>query len=148
MGGTTHFTDFADTCAHQHAAVGDEHDVVVAMHQGGSHDFAVALGLLDGDHALGAASVAGVFIDRCAFAVAVFSGGQHTGAGHVRSCAAVGQGGHVLRGHQHGNHALAIFNHHPTHTTGAATQGTHIVFVKAHCFATVREQHHIVLAVS
>ena len=117
------------------------------MHQGGGHDTAIAFGLLDGDHALGAAAMAGVFVDRCAFAVAVFGGGENAGAGHVGAGRAIGQGRKILRGHQHGDHALAVFNHHAAHTTGAATQRAHIVFVKAHGFAAIREQHHIVLAV-
>ena len=91
--------------------------------------------------------MAGVFVDRCALAVTIFGGGQHTGTGHVGAGRAVGEGRHILRGHQHGDHALAVFDHHAAHTTGTAAQGTHIVFVKAHGFAAVAEQHHIVFAV-
>ena len=103
------------------------------MDQGGGHHFAVALGLLDGDHAFGATAVAGVFGDRGAFAVAVFGGREDALCFVAR--------------HQHGDHALMVFDHHAADSTSAATQGANIVFVKAHGLATVTEQHHIVLAV-
>jgi hypothetical protein len=45
--------------------------------QHGADHLAVALGGLDGDHALGAAAVPGVFGDRGALAKAVLGGGQH-----------------------------------------------------------------------
>ena len=71
------FADFGDAGAHQHALVGDQHDLVVGMHQRRGDDLAVALALLDRDHALGAAAVARVLGDACALAVAVLGGGQH-----------------------------------------------------------------------
>ena len=59
--------DLGDAGAHQHAVVGDQHDLVVGPHQRGGDDLAVALALLDRDHALGAAAVARVLDDaRCA----------------------------------------------------------------------------------
>ena len=61
--GAAHFADFGHAGAHQHALVGDEHDFVFGIDQRGGHDLAVALALLDGDHAFGTASVAGVFAD-------------------------------------------------------------------------------------
>ena len=57
--------------------VGDQHDLVVGPHQRRGDDLAVALGLLDRDHALGAAAVARVLDDRGALAVAVLGGGEH-----------------------------------------------------------------------
>src|SRR3954470_23115020 len=63
--------------AHEHALVGDQHDLVVRAHQRGRDDLAVALALLDGDHALGAAAVARVFDDRGALAKAVLGRSEH-----------------------------------------------------------------------
>ncbi len=81
-----------DARAHQHAAVGDQHDLVVRPHQRGGDDLAVALALLDRDHSLGAAAVARVLDDRRALAVAVLGGGQHA----LR----------LVLGDQHRDHAL------------------------------------------
>ena len=68
------------------------------MHQGGGHYFAVALGLLDGDHALGATTMARVFDDAGALAIAVFGGCEHALL--------------LVLGHQHGDHALPFFQVH------------------------------------
>ena len=133
MRGPTHLADLADACANQHAAVGDQHDLVVGVHQRGGHDFAVALALLDGNHALGAAAMACVLANRGALAVTVLRGGQHALL--------------LVLGHQHGNHVLAFFQHHAAHAARCAAHGTHVVFVKAHGFAAVRKQHHIMLTV-
>ena len=103
------------------------------MDEGGGHDFSIALGLLNGNHAFGAASMAGVFGDASALAIAVFGGGQHALLFVFRD--------------QHGDHALAFVEHHAAHATGVAAHGAHIVFVKTHGFAAVREQHHVVLSV-
>ena len=73
-----------DARAHQHAAVGDQHDLVLGPHQRGGDDLAVALALLDRDHALGAAAVARVLGDRGALAVAALGGGQHRLAFRLR----------------------------------------------------------------
>ena len=139
----THFANFCDAGTHQHAGVGDKHDLVFGLHQSCSYHFAVALSLLDGDHAFGAATMAGVFRNAGAFAVTVFGSSQHAGARCVCGICAFD----FLFGDQHGNDALRVVDHHAAHTTGAATQRTHIVFVKTHGFATVAEQHHVVLAV-
>ena len=104
------------------------------MNQRGGHDLAVALALLDGDHALGAAAVACVFRDRGSFAIAIAGGCQHTLL--------------LVFGHQHGNDTLAVFKHHAAHTPGVAAHGTNIILVKTHGLAPVTEQHHIVFAVS
>ena len=103
------------------------------MYQGGGHNFAVALGLLDGDHALGATPVAGVFGDAGALAVAVFGGGEHALL--------------LILGDQHGNHALAIFQVHAFDAARLAAMGGHFVLVKTYRFATVGKQHDVVLAV-
>ena len=139
----THFANFCDAGTHQHAGVGDEHDLVFGLHQGGGYYFAVALSLLDGDHAFGAATMAGVFRNAGALAVAVFGSSQHASARCVGGVCAFD----FLLGDQHGDDALRVIDHHAAHATGTATQGAHIVFVKTHGFATVAEQHHIVLAV-
>ena len=72
----THHANLGDAGAYQRAALGNQHDLIVFLDQLRGDDFAVALGGLDGDHAFGAAPVAGVFGDRGAFAKAVFGGGQ------------------------------------------------------------------------
>ena len=103
------------------------------MHQRGRNHLAVALALLDRDHALGAAPVAGVFGDAGALAVAVFSGGQHALL--------------LVFGHQHRNDTLAVFEVHALDAARLAAVRGHLVFIEAHRLATVREQHHVVLAV-
>ncbi len=127
------FADLRHACAHQHALVGDQHDLVFRVDQGGGDDLAVALALLDGDHPLRAAAVAGVFDDAGALAVAVLGGGEHA----LRL---------VLR-HQHGDHALTILQHHAAHAARGAAQRPHVVLVEAHGLAAVGEEHHVVLAV-
>ncbi len=139
----THFANFCDAGAHQHAGVGDEHDFVFGLHQSCGYHFAVALSLLDGDHAFGATTMAGVFRNAGAFAVTIFGSSQHAGA---RSVCGVSSFDFLL-GDQHGNDALRVVDHHASHATSASTQGAYIVFVKTHGLATVAEQHHIVLAV-
>src|SRR5205814_7238493 len=57
--------------------VRDQHDLVLGVNQSGSDDLAVALALLDRDHALGAAPVARVFDDRRALAVALLGRREH-----------------------------------------------------------------------
>ena len=76
---SAHFTNLRDPCTHQDPGVGDEHDLIIGVHQRGGDHLAVAPALLDGNHALGTASMAGVLINRRAFAVAVFGGCQHAG---------------------------------------------------------------------
>jgi hypothetical protein len=133
----------ADAGAYQHAGVGDEHDLVFGLHQSGGYHFAVALRLLDGDHALGTATMACVFRNAGAFAVTVFGGGQHAGAG----ASVVFSAFDFCSATNMAMTLCVVFDHHAAHATGATTQGTHIVFVKAHGFAAVAEQHHVVLAV-
>src|SRR6478672_5084622 len=52
-----HLPDLVHARADQHAARGDEHDLIVRRRERRGHHLAVALGGLDGDHALRAASV-------------------------------------------------------------------------------------------
>src|SRR5947207_2185226 len=68
--GAPHLADLADSRADQHAARGDQHDLVVGRGQRRGDDLAVALARLDRDHALRAAAVAGVLGDRRALAEA------------------------------------------------------------------------------
>ena len=143
LGGAAHFADFTDPRAHQHTAVGDQHDFIVRVYQRGSHHPAVALGLLDGNHPLGATAVACVLCNVGALAVAVFGGGQYTGAGRFRP---IDFGGSIFC-HQHGNHALAVLQVHAAHAARIAAHGTHIVLGKAHRLAVVAEQHHVVCAI-
>ena len=78
------------------------------------------------------------------FAVAVFSRSQDAGACR---CLVGGCGRIFLLGHQHGDDTLAFFEHHAAHPTAAATDGADIVFIETHRFATVAEEHHIVVAI-
>ena len=143
MRGAAHFADFGHAGAHQHALVGDEHDLVICANQRGGYDLAVALALLNGDHALGATAVAGVFRNMGALAVAVFGCRKHAGAAS-RVAAWLGAVGF---GHQQGDDALAFFQLHAAHAAGVAAHGAHVVFVKAHGFAAVAKQHDVVRAV-
>src|SRR5690606_19531442 len=115
--GPTHLADFAYPRAHQHTGVGDQHDLVVGMDQSGCHDLAIAFALLNGDHAFGATPVARVLADRRAFAKAVDGCGQDAGAGHVCIVAL----SLLTFGHQHGDHALRVFDHHAAHAPSIAS---------------------------
>ena len=53
----------------------------------------------------------------------------------------------LVFGHQHGDHALRVVQHHAAHAARIAAHRAHVVFVKAHGLAAVGEQHHVVLAV-
>src|SRR5690606_26862772 len=77
LGGAAHFADLGDPRANQHARGGDQHDFVGGLDQHRPHHLAVAGGGLNGDHALGASAMAGVFDDGRALAIAVFGGGKH-----------------------------------------------------------------------
>src|SRR6266850_3675188 len=72
-----HLADLLDLRADEHAAGGDQHDLVLVAHQHRADDLAVPLARLDRDHALSAAAVARVFGDRRALAEAVLGRGQH-----------------------------------------------------------------------
>src|SRR3954470_10155591 len=74
--GAAHLADLVHARADEHAARGDEHDLVLGRHEGRGDHLAVALGGLDRDHALRAAAVAGVLRDRRALAVAVLGRGE------------------------------------------------------------------------
>ena len=129
----THHANLGDSGAYQRAALGNQHDLIVFLDQLRGDDFAVALGGLDGDHAFGAAPVAGVFGDRGAFAKAVFGGGQDKLF--------------FVFSDQQRDDALAFVEVHAAHTARAATHWAHVVFVKAHGFARVGEQHDVVLTI-
>src|SRR5690606_14438546 len=113
----THLTDFRYAGAHQHATVGDQHDLVCRHDQDCAHDLAVTLARLDGDHALGAAPMTRIFSDGGTLAETVLGGGQHALV--------------LVFRHQHGNHALSFLQRHAAHTAGVAAHGAHIAFVEA-----------------
>src|SRR5690606_8454851 len=116
--GAAHFADFRHPRAHQHTAIGDPHDLIGRHHQHGAHNLAVALGGLDGDHALGAAAMTGVLPYRRALAVTVLGCREHA-AGFVV-------------GHQQGDHRLSLFEGHAAHTARIAAHGADVVFIKPH----------------
>ena len=103
------------------------------MHQRGGHYLAVAIALLDRDHSLGSAPVAGVLGDSGTLAIPIFGGGQHRLL--------------LVFCHQHRDDALAFLEHHSPHTTCGAAHRPDIIFVKANRLATIGKQHHIVLPV-
>ena len=133
MCGPAHLADFADASAHKHACIGDQHDLVISVHKRSGNNLAIALTLLNGNHAFGTTPVTCVFSNGCAFTVTVLGGSQHTLL--------------LVFSHQHGNHALAHIKRHTAHTPGITTQGSDIVFVKANSFPAITKQHHIVLAI-
>src|SRR5689334_2594534 len=104
--GAAHLADLVHARADQHAAGGDQHDLVLRGHERRGHDPAVALGGLDGNHALGAAPVARVLHDRGALAVAVLGGGEDTLL--------------LVLGHQQRDHLAALREVHSTHAAGTA----------------------------
>ena len=77
--------------------------------------------------------MAGVLADAGALAVAVGGGCQHALF--------------FVLGHQHGDDVLPFFQVHAAHAPGLPADGPHIILVKAHRLAAIREQHHVVFAV-
>src|SRR3989442_793318 len=77
LGRAPHLADLLHARAYEHAARGDEHDLVLVAHQHRADDFAVSCGRLDRDHPLSAAAVARVVGDRGALAEAVLGRRQH-----------------------------------------------------------------------
>ena len=136
-----HLANLGDSGADQHTGIGDQHDLVVGVDQRRRHHLAVASALLNRNHAFRTTTVARVLFDRCAFAKTIFSRREYAGwlVGLIFRC-------HIGGGREHRDHALAFFKHHAAHTAGITAHAAHIVFIKAHGLATVREQHHIVLA--
>ena len=127
------FPDLRHLGADDHAAGGNQHHLVLLFHQHRADETAVAIARVDRDHALGAAAMASVLGNRRALAEAVLGRGQH--------------GLNFIFGHQHRDHALALFQHHAAHAARHAPGGAHIVFLEAHRLAGIGEQHHVVLAV-
>src|ERR1700694_1884225 len=74
---TAHLADRRHLGPDEHAAGRDQHHFIVGTNQRSRDDAAVARRLLDRDHALGAAAVAGVLDDRRSLAVAVFGRRQY-----------------------------------------------------------------------
>ena len=103
------------------------------MHQRCGNYLAIALALLNGDHAFGTAPVARIFSNGCAFAVTVLGGCQNALL--------------LILCYQHGDDTLADIQRHAAHTTCIAAQRANVIFVKAHGLAAIAEQHHIVFAV-
>src|SRR5258708_2968824 len=127
------FTDRRHLRANEHAAGRDEHPLVVIVHQRRRDDLAVARGLLDSDHALGAATVARVLDDRRALAVAVFGGGEDRLP--------------LILGDEHRDHALPAIELHAAHAVRVAAHRTHVGLLEANRLAARGEQHDVVLAV-
>src|SRR5690606_2503010 len=131
--GATHFADLGHPRTNQHASGGDKHDLVGRFDQHGPYDLAVAGRGLDGDHALGATAMSGVFDDGSAFAVAVLGGGKHA----LR----------FVAGHKQRNDLLRFLEGHAAHATRRTAHGANVVFVETHRLAAVGEQHDVVLAI-
>ena len=93
--GAAEFPDLGHAGTDQYALVGDQHDFIVYMDQGRGDNLAVALALLDRDHALGAAAMTGVFGDAGAFAVAILGGSENALL--------------FVFGYQHGDDTLALW---------------------------------------
>src|SRR5260221_2096153 len=117
LGGTAHLADFLHARADEHAARGDEHDLVVGRHQRRRDHLAVALRGLDRDHALRAAPVPGVLGDGGALAEAVLGRGEHA----LR----------LVLGHQQRDHLAALREVHAAHAARAPPHGKHVVLVQA-----------------
>src|SRR5467141_3456738 len=127
-----HLANLLDAHAYEHAARGDEHDLVLVAHQHGADELAVAFARLDPDHPLRAAAVARVIGDRRALAETVLGGSQHRLLFAVRD--------------QHRDHALAFGDLHSAHAARLPSHRPHVVFLEAHRLAAVGDQHHVVLA--
>ena len=124
--------DFGNAGAYQGAVVGNEHDVFVFQDLYGADGLAVAFAAGDGDDAFGAAPFLRVVGDRSAFAVAVFGDGEDVA---------------LFFDHAEGDDTLAVIQVHAAHAGGVAPHAAHAVFVEAHGFAGVGEEHDVAAAV-
>src|SRR6185503_5844252 len=106
LGGAALLADLRHRGADQHAAGGDQHHFVVVVDQHRSHQHTVALGGLDRDHALAAATVFRVLGDRRALAEAVLGRSED----RFR----------FIVGGEHAHHALAFAQLHAAHAGGLA----------------------------
>src|SRR5690606_24743220 len=116
-----HLADLGDASAHQHPAVGDQHDLVALLDQHRPDHAAVPLAGGDRDHALRPAAVPGVFGDGRALAEAALGGGRDR----------LGLG---LR-HQPRVPALAVFPEHAAHAARMAPHRPDVALVEAHRLA-------------
>src|SRR2546426_1418344 len=82
LGGAAGFADGAGVHADDLAVLADQHDFGVFRHLGDAHDFAVARGGLDIDHAGAAASLQAVFVGGSALAVAILGDGENERSFH------------------------------------------------------------------
>ena len=124
--------DFGNAGAYQGAVVGNEHDVFVFQDLYGADGLAVARAAGDGDDAFGAAPFLRVVGDRGAFAVAVFGDGEDVA---------------LFFDDAEGDDTLAVVQVHAAHAGGVAPHAAHAVFVEAHGFAGVGEEHDVAAAV-
>src|SRR6266568_3279979 len=123
-----HLADLLHAHAYEHAARGDEHDLVLVADQHRADDLAVPLGRLDRDHPLTPPAVARVVGDRGALAETLLGGRQNRLAHAVRD--------------QHRDHPLAFADLHSAHAARLAAHRPHVLFLEAHRLAGVGEEHH------
>src|SRR6266513_1551042 len=122
-----HLADLLHAHAYQHAARGDEHDLVLVAHQHRADDLAVSFAHLDRDHPLRTAAVARVIGDRGALTEAVLGRGQHRQRLAVRD--------------QHRDHALAFADLHSAHSARLPAHRAHVLLLEADRLAGIGEEH-------
>src|SRR6266853_749869 len=124
LGRAPHLADLLHARAYQHAARGDEHDLVLVAHQHRADDLAVPLGRLDRDHPLRAPAVARVIGDRRALAETVLGRRQHRLVFAVRD--------------QHRDHPLAFGeDRKSTRLNSSHSQSSYAVF----CLKKKKKKH-------
>src|SRR5690606_16266292 len=107
--GAAHFPDLGDAGTNQYAAGRDQHDLVIGLDKHRPDYLAVAGGGLNGNHALGTASMTRVFDNGGTLAETVFGCGKH--------------GLRLVARNQQRNDALPIFEGHAANTARRTAHG-------------------------
>ena len=123
-----HGRDARDARAQHLAAVGHEHHLVVVDHLRDAHHLAVARRGADRDHALAAAVLDPVVVERGALAVAVLRHGQDGGFG---------------REDLHADHGVAPGQRHAAHAARRAAHRPHLRLVEADRLAAPARDDHL-----
>ncbi len=121
-----------DRRTHQGAGIGDQHDPVLLGHRNRRHQTTVTFTGLDGNHALPAAPMHRVVVDRGTLAEAVFSRREHLAA---------------RLGHDQRNDALTFAQTHAAHAGRRAAHGADIPLMEADGLARIGEQHDVAVAI-
>src|SRR5205807_9066510 len=110
--------DLLHAGADQDSLLGDEHQLVVVADRLHADHVAVAVGRLDVDHALAAATDQAVVLDRRALAESIHATRQHHAVAEVL----------LMTDNDHGNDGIAVLQLDALHAARGAAHGAAVVF--------------------